>query len=52
MAIGSPTWWYMAASVVHTFFDGNDSTGKMAVPFTMSSGWLGYALKDLEKGAS
>ena len=36
--VGFPIWWYVAPTIVHTFLESYDLTGKIIVPFCTSSG--------------
>lgn len=49
IAVGTPTWWYTMAPVVHTFLDENDFTGKIVVTFMTNAGWHGTVISDMKK---
>lgn len=51
IAVGTPTWWYTMAPVVHTFLDENDFTGKIVIPFMTNAGWSGTVIGDMKKAA-
>ena len=36
--VGFPIWWYIAPTIVNTFLEGCDLTGKTVVPFATSGG--------------
>ena len=36
--VGFPIWWYVAPTIVNTFLEGYDLTGKTVVPFATSGG--------------
>lgn len=36
--IGFPVWWYIAPTIVNTFIESHDLTGKKVVPFATSGG--------------
>ena len=36
--IGFPIWWYTAPTIINTFIEANDFTGKTLVPFATSGG--------------
>lgn len=36
--VGFPIWWYVAPTIVHTFLEGYDLTGKTIIPFATSGG--------------
>ena len=36
--IGFPVWWYTAPTIINTFIEANDFTGKTIVPFATSGG--------------
>ena len=36
--IGFPIWWYTAPTIINTFIEANDFTGKTIVPFATSGG--------------
>lgn len=36
--IGFPVWWYIAPTIINTFIEENDLTGKTVIPFATSGG--------------
>ena len=47
--VGFPIWWYTAPTIVNTFLEANDFTGKTIVPFATSGGsTIDKACKDLK----
>ena len=47
--IGFPIWWYTAPTIINTFIEANDFTGKTIVPFATSGGsTIEKACKDLK----
>lgn len=36
--VGFPIWWYVAPTIINTFLEGYDLTGKTVVPFATSGG--------------
>ncbi len=36
--VGFPIWWYIAPTIINTFLEGYDLTGKTVIPFATSSG--------------
>jgi hypothetical protein len=36
--VGFPIWWYTAPTIINTFIEANDFTGKIIVPFATSGG--------------
>lgn len=36
--VGFPIWWYTAPSIIHTFLESCDLTGKTVIPFATSGG--------------
>lgn len=46
--IGTPTWWYTMAPVVHTFIHANKWNEKTVVPFMTNAGWPGHVIKDMK----
>lgn len=36
--VGFPIWWYTAPTIIHTFLESHDLTGKIIVPFATSGG--------------
>ena len=47
--VGFPIWWYTAPTIINTFIEANDFTGKTIVPFATSGGSsIKQACKDLE----
>lgn len=50
--LGFPIWWYIAPTIINTFLETYDMTGKTIVPFATSGGsGMGRAVKSLEKSA-
>jgi flavodoxin len=49
IAVGTPTWWYTMAPVVHSFLAAGNWKGKMVIPFMTNAGWPGHVIKDMEK---
>ncbi len=53
--VGFPIWWYVAPTIINTFLEGYDLTGKIVIPFaTSGSSQMGNTneeLKDSCKGA-
>ena len=46
--VGFPIWWYTAPTIINTFIEANDFTGKTIVPFATSGGSsIKQACKDL-----
>ena len=46
--LGFPIWWYTAPTIVNTFLEQQDMTGKKVVPFaTSGSSGMGSATRDL-----
>ena len=47
--VGFPIWWYTAPTIINTFLEANDFTGKTIVPFATSGGsTIEQACKDLK----
>lgn len=47
--VGFPIWWYTAPTIINTFLEANDFTGKTIVPFATSGGSsIDQACKDLK----
>ena len=47
--VGFPIWWYTAPTIINTFLEANDFTGKTIVPFATSGGsTIDKACKDLK----
>ncbi|MBQ7541907.1 MAG: NAD(P)H-dependent oxidoreductase [Clostridia bacterium] len=47
--VGFPVWWYREPSIIDTFMESTDFTGKMVVPFCTSGGsGLGDAAKNMQ----
>jgi hypothetical protein len=47
--VGFPIWWYTAPTIINTFIEANDFTGKTIVPFATSGGSsIKQACKDLQ----
>lgn len=55
MFIGFPIWWYVAPTIINTFLEQHDLTGKKVIPFaTSGSSGMGNTNKELQnscKGA-
>ncbi len=50
--VGFPIWWYTAPTIVHTFLEAYDFSGKTIVPFATSGGsGMGKSSADLQKVA-
>ena len=50
--IGFPIWWYVAPTIIHTFLEKYDFTGKTIVLFATSGGsGFGNTVKELEPSA-
>ena len=50
--IGFPIWWYVAPTIIHTFLEKYDFTGKKIVLFATSGGsGFGKTVKELETSA-
>lgn len=50
--IGFPIWWYVAPTIIHTFLEKYDFTGKKIVLFATSGGsGFGNTVKELEPSA-
>lgn len=48
--VGFPIWWYTAPSIIRTFLEAYDFSGKVVVPFATSGGsGLGDTAKTLQK---
>lgn len=48
--VGFPIWWYTAPTIVNTFIESNDFTGKVMIPFATSGGsTIDRAAADLAK---
>lgn len=48
--VGFPVWWYTAPSIIHTFLEAYDFSGKVIVPFATSGGsGLGDTAKTLQE---
>lgn len=51
--VGFPIWWYVAPTIVNTFLERYDFSGKIMVPFATSGGsGLGEAVKKLQPSVS
>lgn len=51
--IGFPIWWYVAPSIINTFLESYDFSGKIIVPFATSGGsGLGDTVEKLKTSAS
>ena len=47
--VGFPIWWYTAPTIINTFIEANDFTGKTIVPFATSGGsTIKKACEDLQ----
>lgn len=50
--LGFPIWWYTAPTIVNTFLDSYDTSGKVIIPFATSGGsGIGETEKDLRVSA-
>ena len=48
--VGFPIWWYVAPSIINTFLDSYDFSGKTMIPFATSGGsGIGKTLDGLKK---
>lgn len=48
--VGFPIWWYTAPTIINTFIEANDFTGKTIVPFATSGGSnIKKSCEDLQK---
>lgn len=48
--IGFPVWWYVAPTIINTFIEANDFTGKTVIPFaTSGSSGIENCEKNLQK---
>lgn len=48
--VGFPIWWYVAPSIINTFLDSYDFSGKTMIPFATSGGsGMGKTLDGLKK---
>ena len=51
--VGFPIWWYIAPTIINTFLEGHDMTGKTIVPFATSGGsGFGETVKYLKPSCS
>lgn len=51
--LGFPIWWYVAPTIINTFLESNDFTGKKIVLFATSGGsGFGNTLRELQPSAS
>ena len=51
--VGFPIWWYVAPTIINTFLDAYDFSGKTVIPFATSGGsGMGKTLEGLEKSCS
>lgn len=51
--IGFPIWWYVAPTIINTFLESHDFTGKKIILFATSGGsGFGNAVKELQPSAS
>ena len=49
--IATPTWWYKMSTVVYTFLQDVDLTGKIVIPIMTNAGWPGTVIRDMRKMA-
>ena len=51
--VGFPIWWYVAPTIINTFLEGYDLTGKTVIPFATSGGsGFGKTVEELEVSVS
>lgn len=51
--IGFPIWWYIAPTIINTFLESYDFSGKTVIPFATSGGsGLGNTVKELKPSCS
>ena len=51
--VGFPIWWYVAPTIINTFLEAYDFSGKTVIPFATSGGsGMGKTLEGLEKSCS
>ena len=51
--VGFPIWWYTAPTIIHTFLESYDFSGKSVIPFATSGGsGLGETEEKLQKSCS
>ena len=51
--IGFPIWWYVAPTIINTFLESNDFSGKVIIPFATSGGsGMGETVKKLRPSVS
>ena len=51
--IGFPIWWYVAPTIINTFLEAYDFSGKTVIPFATSGGsGMGKTLEGLKKSCS
>lgn len=51
--IGFPIWWYVAPTIINTFLESYDFSGKVIIPFATSGGsGMGETLKKLKPSVS
>lgn len=52
ICVGFPIWWYVAPTIVNTFLEANDFTGKRVIPFATSGGsGMGSTVAELKPSA-
>ena len=50
--VGFPIWWYTAPTIIHTFLESYDWTGKTVIPFATSGGsGFGNTVNELQPSA-
>ena len=51
--VGFPIWWYVAPTIIHTFLESYDFSGKTVIPFATSGGsGMGNTLSELKISCS
>ena len=51
--VGFPIWWYVAPTIINTFLESYDLSGKTVIPFATSGGsGMGKTLEGLKKSCS
>ena len=51
--VGFPIWWYVAPTIINTFLEAYDFSGKTVIPFATSGGsGMGKTLEGLKKSCS
>ena len=51
--VGFPIWWYVAPTIINTFLEAYDFSGKTVIPFATSGGsGMGKTLESLKKSCS